>query len=383
MRRFGVLGLVLALVAGPAAHAQVVVKKGKVRVAVQAFNGPSGAEAASVLRGDLGRSGVIEVVPAEQAEYLVNGTAVVGAISAMVASASDRKEIINQTYSKAWRAATHELADEIVRKLTGQIGIATTRVAFISKRTGHKELYLMDIDGGNVQQLTKDSSISVAPNLAADGSRLAYTSYKGGYPDVYVIELASGKRTRVAAFPGLNSDAAFSSDGRLLALTLSKDGNPEIYHMPAGGGSPTRLTRTRGTEASPCFSPDGRQVAYSSDDRGAPQLYVQPLSGGGAERLNAGVLYATEPSWSPDGKQIAFCARVSGVFQIYGYDVASGKARQLTSGGGNSEDPSWCRDSRHLVIARNGKLALLDAATGESYVLENGFADSSEPSCTR
>lgn len=382
MKRFGILGLVLGLLAAPVAQAQVVVKKGRVRVSVEAIKGPSGTEAASVLRGDLARSGAIEVVPADQAEYVVGGTAVAGAVSAVVAAAADRKEVLNETYTKAWRRATHELADEIVKRLTGQIGIATTRVVFVSKRTGNKELYLMDLDGGNVQQFTKDASISVGPNLSRDGSMLAYTSYKSGYPDVYVIELASGKRTRVAAFPGLNSDPAFSPDGRTLALTLSKDGNPEIYHMGVAGGTPTRLTRTRGTEASPCFSPDGQRLVYSSDDRGAPQLYVQPLRGG-AERLNTGVLYATEPSWSPDGKQIAFNARVSGIFQIYVHDIATSKSRPLTSGGVDSEDPAWCRDSRHLVVSRNGKLALLDSLTGESYVLENGFGDSTEPSCTQ
>lgn len=383
MKRFGVMGLVLGLMVVPVTQAQVVVKKGRVRVAVETFKGPSGAEATSVLKGDLGRSGAIEVVPVEQAEYVVGGTAVVGAVSAVVAGAADRKEVLNQTFSKSWRSATHELADEIVKRLAGQVGIATTRVVFVSKRTGHKELYLMDLDGGNVQQFTKDATISVGPNLSRDGSALAYTSYKGGYPDVYIIDLASGKRTRVAAFPGLNSDPAFSPDGRTLALTLSKDGNPEIYHMGVGGGTATRLTRTRGTEASPCFSPDGQRLVYSSDDRGAPQLYVQPLRGGGAERLNVGVLYATEPTWSPDGRQIAFNARVSGVFQICAYDMASGKARQLTSGSTDSEDPAWCRDSRHLVVARNGKLALLDSVTSESYVLENGFGDSTEPSCSQ
>jgi len=384
MRLVAVFGLLCGLFCAQAAEAQVVVKKGRVRVSIEPFKGPNGADAASVLRGDLGRSGVIEVVQAgEEADYVAGGTAVVGAVSAILAGAKDRKEILNKTYAKVWRTAVHEFADETVKVLTGQIGIATTRVVFVSKRTGHKELYLMDLDGGGVQQFTKDGTISVGPNISRDGSSIAYTSYKSGYPDVYVIDVASGKRTRVAAFPGLNSDPAFSPDGRLLALTLSKDGNPEIYHMPSGGGSPTRLTRTRGTEASACFSPDGQRLVYSSDDRGAPQLYIQPLKGGGADRLNAGVLYATEPTWSPDNRQIGFNARVGGVFQIFVYDMASGKARQLTTGAGDCEDPSWCRDSRHLVFARSGRLALLDSATGESYVLENGFSDNSEPSCTQ
>lgn len=361
---------------------QIVVKKGKIRVAVEEFKGPNGSEASAVLKGDLQRSGVVDLSAGGPAEYRVSGTAVMGAVGAALVRGSDQQEVFKKNYTKHWRAAVHELADDIVAQFTGHKGIAGTRVAFVSKRTGNKELYLMDMDGGNVQQITKDATISVGPCLSRDGTQLAYTSYKSGYPDVYVIEVASGKRTRVAAFPGLNADPSFSPNGRLVALTLSKDGNPEIYYMSTQGGTPTRVTRSRGTESSACFAPDGDRIVYCSDDRGAPQLYIQSLKGGKPERLNAGFLYATEPAWSPDGRLIAFSARVDGAFQVCLYDVEGGKAQQLTSGGTDHEDPAWCRDSRHLVLSQRGKLVLLDVSSRESYVLENGFSDASEPSCT-
>ncbi len=365
------------------APAQVVVTKGKSAVHIEPFSGPNAAEAAKVLEADLKRSGYVEIVEAARAQYRASGVATAGAVKGAFRDARDNRALVEQNYAASLRQAVHRFADDIVRELSGAPGIATTRVAFIAKKAGHKELFVMDLDGEGAKQVTADKVISAGPSFAPDGSRIAYTSYKSGYPDIYTVDLASGARTRVASFPGLNSGAAFSPKGDLIAMTLSFQGNPEIYFMAAaGGGKPTRVTKSRGTDSSPCWSPDGDRLVYVSDDRGSPQLYLAAMNGTAPERLNTGVLYATEPAWSPDGKAIAFNARVGGAFQIYLYDVATKQSRQATSIG-NNEDPSWCRDSRHLVFSRLGRLVLLDTVSGETHELPNGLADCTEPSCSQ
>ena len=80
----------------------------------------------------------------------------------------------------------------LVETLTGNRGIAQTRIGFVATRTGRKEIYLADADGANVTQLTRDNNISVAPCLSPDGRSLVYTGYKSGYADVYEVSLGSG-----------------------------------------------------------------------------------------------------------------------------------------------------------------------------------------------
>ena len=180
----------------------------------------------------------------------------------------DGAELLDKTYPGATRAAAHQFADDIVLALTKVKGIAGGKVAFIGTRTGHKEVYVCDTDGGNLQQLTSDANISVGPALSPDGRRLAYTGYKSGYADIYVINLASGARDRVVKFPGTNTGAAFSPDGRELAMSCSKDGNPELYVTDVGGGNARRLTHTPSVESSPTWSPDGSEIIYVSDAGG-------------------------------------------------------------------------------------------------------------------
>jgi TolB protein len=110
--------------------------------------------------------------------------------------------VLQKSYSGGPRLAAHRFADDIVETVTGHKGIASTRIAFASSRTGRKEIYTADYDGANVRQLTRDGTISVAPALAPDGSKLAYTGYQSGYADIYLIELASGARSRIVKFPG-------------------------------------------------------------------------------------------------------------------------------------------------------------------------------------
>ncbi|PTX99642.1 biopolymer transporter Tol [Verrucomicrobia bacterium LW23] len=340
----------------------------KVSVGITPITGPDGAGATSVLQADLRRSQLIEPVPAP-AKYVATAQVSGSGLSGKLVDTATQRVLVNKSYAGTWREAVHQFADDITFATTGVPGFASSKIAFVSNSTGSKELYIMDIDGQNVRQLTSDNTISSGPAWSRDNSMLAYTSYKSGYPDVYIIRLASGQRSRVAYFPGINSGAAFSPDGTRLALTLSKDGNPELYIMSAaGGGNPVRLTRTRGAETSPSWSPTGDRIVYCSDDRGSPQLFITTTTAGGTpEKLTLNSTFTTEPDWSPDGRKITYTLRSGGVFQIGVYDVASRTSAQATTGGG--QDSTWARDSRHVVYTNNGQVFLLDTVTRQSTLI--------------
>ena len=363
-------------------HAQeattITIRKGDTTsVALKALGGGEGAAATKVLQNDLDLSGWFSLTPPERATYMIGGSASGASLQGEVRDQSG-SVVLQKTYSGGPRMAAHRFADDIVETVAGRKGIASSRIAFVSSRTGRKEVYTADYDGANVRQLTKDGSISVAPALAPDGSKLAYTGYQSGYADIYLIELASGARGRIAKFPGTNSGAAFSPDGAQIACTLSKDGNPELYVMGASGGGARRLTRTRGVESSPTWSPDGSQLIYSSDERGGPQLFKIGAGGGSGQLISTGYNYCTEPSWSPDGRKVAFTARTGG-FSIAVKDLEGGATNLLASG----EDPAWGADSRHLIFSSGSSIVLLDAQTGRSTPIVTGLGKVSEPTWSR
>ncbi|TLN10180.1 Tol-Pal system beta propeller repeat protein TolB, partial [bacterium] len=152
---------------------------------------------------------------------------------------SGAKQLLAKRYSgsrKDVRRMAHSFSDEILHLLTGERGPFTGKIAFVSKRSGNKEIYLMDYDGYQVQRLTANGSINLKPDFAPSGREIIYTSYKRGNPDLYRRDLFSSAEARIAAHPGLNITGSWSPDGSRIALSLSRDGNAEIYTIGKAGG---------------------------------------------------------------------------------------------------------------------------------------------------
>jgi TolB protein len=276
------------------------------------------------------------------------------AVEATVYDLAQGQAIFGRRYSGVptqWRGAVHRLADDIVQRLTGERGIATTKIAFVSNATGTKEIYVMDYDGENRKRLTKDNTIAMYPDWFPNGNELVYTRYERRRQETRRVEVLSGRTERVTRFPGLNAFAAVSPRGDEIAMSLSRDGNPEIYRVRADGTDPRRLTYERSTESSPCWSPDGRRLAFVSDRSGSPQIYIMGAGGGAAERVTYEGSYNTSPDWSPKGDLIAYTARIDGVYQICTVNVETKEVIRLTTGGGQKEDPSWAADGRHLAYS--------------------------------
>jgi len=360
----------------------ITVKKAEgVNLAFAGVGGSDGPAVSKVLANDLSLAGWFTIVPAAQAAYTASGTASGGSLQGKVVDHAGTT-LLSKTYTGNPRTVAHLFNDDIVATLTGYDGIASSKIAFVSSHTGHKEIYTADYDGFNIQQLTRDKTISVAPTLSPDGTKLAYTSYLTGYADIYLIDLTSGARLPIVKFPGTNSGASFSPDGNRLACTLSKDGNPEVYVLNASGGGPKRLTNSRGVEASPTWGPGGREIIYVSDQKGGPQLYRMLSSGGGSKQLPTGYGYTTEPNWSPDGRRVACSVRTGGGFAVATVDVVSGSTR-IVSPPGNAEDPVWGSDSRHILYSTGSSLILLDVPSGKTTTVIGNLGKVSEPTWSR
>ena len=354
-----------------------VKKSDTINLAVKPFAGSDATISGKVVANDLDLAGCFSVGIPERASFIVSGTASGGSLQGQVCD-NRGGTILQKTYSGDTRTAAHRFADDIVETITGTPGIASSKLAFVSNRTGAKEIYLSDYDGANQRQITNEKAISVAPAISPNAARLAYTGYQSGYADIYLIDLGTGSRSPILHFPGTNSGASFSPDSGRIACTLSRDGNPELYIAAANGSGARRLTHTKGVESSPAWSPDGNEIIYSSDESGGPQLYRISAGGGTPRIVPTGFNYCTEPSWSPDGKKIAFTVRQGG-FSIAVLDLASGATRVLASG----QDPAWGADSRHLIYSDGSSIILLDTLKGRQIPVLSGLGKVSEPSWSR
>jgi len=344
------------------------------------------------LENDLRRSGWLEPVRSG-GEIRLNGTVTPSGsdlrVAAQAVRLSDRATLISKSYAMPGaqaRTLAHRVADDLVEAITGHKGFASMRLVLVGNRTGNKELYLCDSDGGNLRQLTAEGRIVIGPKWSPDGNSIVYTSYIRNFPDIYRIDLNRNRRELLAAYGGLNTGAAVSPDGREMAMILSRDGNPELYIKNLRSGQLTRLTTTpRAVEASPDWSPDGRHLVYVSDQSGTPQLYILPREGGTPRRISSRGTENVAPDWGPNGL-IACSSRSGGRYHIAVIDPSSGHTVYLPTDGANYEDPSWAPNGRHIVAARTSgqqsSLYLLDTVSDRPVALLHGNGSWYSPACS-
>ena len=258
------------------------------------------------------------------------------------------------------RLAAHRIADFVYEKLTGERGVFSTRIAYVTKSGGRYSLWVADADGENAQSALSSPEPIISPAWSPTGGQLAYVSFESRKPVVYVHDVATGRRRLIANFRGSNSAPAWAPDGRSLAVTLSRDGGSQLYLIDANGGEPRRLMQSSGIDTEPVFSSDGRSIYFVSDRGGSPQIYRVSSSGGNAERVTFSGSYNISPSVSADGQWLAYISRIGGAFKLHVMDLKSGTVTAITDTTAD-ESPSFAPNSKLIVYAtqQQGREALM------------------------
>jgi len=262
-----------------------------------------------------------------------------------------------------------KFSDAVILELTGNPGISSSQIAFVSDRSGHKEVYLTDILGREERQVTRHKNLAVSPRFVPGGRFLTYTSYHAGNQNLYITDLQQSQTTRpLSRRKGMNLAPAWSSDGDKMILTLSKDGNPDLFLMNRKGEVLKQLTSRSGINVSPSYSPDNKMLAFVSDRSGRPQVYLMELNSGKAQRLTFKGSENAEPCWSPQGDLIAYSSLIDGSYQIFTIAPEPGATpNQVTNGPGHHESPSWSPDGKQILFSlRNGQGQKIHA------ILKNG-----------
>lgn len=278
------------------------------------------------------------------------------------------------------------IADDVVARFTGEPGVASTEIAFVSTRDGSPEVFVMDADGKNSRAATGNGSINKFPSWSPDGDAIVYMSYRHRRSP-HLFRLVRGRGSGLL-FPDLNSGmpqyrAVYSPDGRRLAAVLSARGNVDVYISNADGSDLRRLTRDRAADLSPAWSPDGERIAFVSDRGGAPQIYLTDAKGGPVRRLTFNGTYNTSPAWSPDGNWIAYETRVGGQFDIWLIDPEGEVNVPLVSHPRSDEHPTWSPDSRKIAFhsTRRGRadIYVTDLHGRSTRRLTHGEGENSAP----
>ena len=262
---------------------------------------------------------------------------------------------------------------------------ARARIAFTSTRDGEVEIYVMDADGGNPQNLTNNNGLDTYPSWSPDGMRIAFMSDRHLDPlnrnwDIYVMDAEGGNPQNLTDHPFPDMDPSWSPDSKHIAH-VTGHGSLEICVMDFDGGNFRNLTRNFHRNRFPSWSPDGERIAFVSDRDGNHEIYMIDVDGRNEQRLTNNRFDDMDPSWSPDGRWIVFSAVRTGHFEnwgrvtskIYVMDADGQNPRRLTNNRFDDMDPSWSPEGKRIVFV-SGRAWHFD--TFEIYVMD---ADGQNP----
>ena len=145
------------------------------------------------------------------------------------------------------------------------------QIAFTSERDGHRQIYVMDADGGNQRRLSNNPFCEFDPSWSPDGKYIAFTSTgrqntAGGHWRIYVMDADGGNKRRLSNGAVDDWDPSWSPDGKRIAFVSSRDGRGhDIYVMDADGKNQSTDDLSRDTD------PSWTRIAFVSHKDG---IYV-------------------------------------------------------------------------------------------------------------
>jgi Tol biopolymer transport system component len=255
----------------------------------------------------------------------------------------------------------------------------------------NRDLWKVELDGGNLQQLTTDPAEDADPTVAQ--GKIVFVSYRGGGgANLWQMPLAGGAAASIVSGAGTQSMPALSPDGQRLAYISDVSGVAKLWTANGDGSNPQRATSAFGfagsIEASPSWAPAGSRLAFTATATGNADVWDFTIPGTPVVAAN-GPSADVEPAWSPDGASIAFSRSVSdGNTEIFLLTLSSGAVTPLTDRPGFDGQAAWTADGRIVYTEWEGttvkRLRWLDPAhPGVTHPIDTGPGEARFPAPVR
>jgi eukaryotic-like serine/threonine-protein kinase len=241
----------------------------------------------------------------------------------------------------------------------GFLGLSWTpdgQIVYRSIAGGSPNVWIMEADGTGQKQLSVDASQNIYPEVSPDGRYVVWTSRHGAAArNMWRMDLDGGNSKQLTHSGG-PLWAEYSPDGQWVIYDSFDpvSGNRSIWKMASDGGNPVQLTQKIWMQ--PRISPDGKLIAcrYLDEALGQPKIAIIPFAGGQPIRIlevssSSGLFIR----WTPDGNAVAYIRTRGGASNIWSQPVDGSPPKQLTDFKSDRIfNFAWSCDGKQLALSR-------------------------------
>lgn len=225
------------------------------------------------------------------------------------------------------------------------------KIAFVS-RNGFdvkvNELYVMNVDGTGVQQLTSDGYYKKGVSWSPDGRWLAYAGGKDDQWHLFMIRSNGWNKTQLTAFDG--HEPSWSPDGKKIIYNSSRNRDAELFTYDLATDTESKFETGRPNSWEPTWTKDNKILFISPLFTDIQEFYLIDMRNKDVEQITLNEIREFGGTFSPDQSQLAYAAQKNDNWDIYVLDLETKKECRLTFHADNDLFPDWSPNGKKLIF---------------------------------
>jgi Tol biopolymer transport system component len=211
-----------------------------------------------------------------------------------------------------------------------------------------------------------------------DGKWIAFnaTFKVGADGQIYLVNVENGEIRQITHDPPPKSGISWSPDGKYLIYAEEGDTSALVIRR-IDGTFVKKITTISGNGFSPVWSPDGSKIAflYSRERfKGSTKLWIMDQDGGNPRQLTDAPIVYNTLSWAPDGESILFLSSTS-CNKLYSVQIDGSNLQKVLDYPGCIENPSWSPDGNYIMFIGSDRES--DLPTSSKWKIYIAFANGS------
>lgn len=231
------------------------------------------------------------------------------------------------------------------------------KLLFVSNQDGDREIFITNLKGENLTQLTQNSSDDYDASWSPNGQHILFTSNRdNGNSEVYIMRTDGSQQVNLSKSAGYDGQARWSPDGNSIAFTSDRDGAIGLFIMtPMTGNDIRKLSFEHSKNvgfSQPVWSPNGKWIAYrKQNERAKADLWLVDVDKNKHRQLTNNDKFDDDlPNWSPDSNKLIYQSRRNREYNIYLYNINSNKESKLTNLPSADARPRWSNQGNEIVF---------------------------------